>query len=289
MYETDSFLDKIKDVFFNYRDRFTRETFVLTFTVLLLFMSISSPLLYKLCSLFLPVIVIILLTLIYSIYMIYAMCVLCIKRLHDLNRTGWLSILVIIPFLNVFFVAYLCLKKGDPGSNDYGNALRYEGPSFLLVLCYIVLSLYAVATVTGLYYWKKLRNVQNTAQGVQTMISVLPKGAQKQVQEELKTKPRAMGALFVDNQFTAPIVSITENRVLVQGINFKQAIQAALSQNKKVEIRFPDNSTANVTRLVTSDDSLSVQMSVFEIDKAIGTPAKLRDRNRKLLENMNAF
>lgn len=280
-----SFSDKIKDIFFNHRGRFSRETFVVTFAGFLLFIFISSPLLYKLCGLFLPWFLIVLLAMAYVGYMIYAMIVLCIKRLHDLNMSGWASFLVMIPLVNLLFIAYLCLKEGDFGSNRYGEALDYEGPSFLLFLSYAVLCVYAVAMGAGLYYGKKLRSIQNTGQGVQKMIGILPKS----VQEELKQNPRAMGVLFIDNQFASPAVSITKNRVLVRGIDFKQAIQQALSQGKKVEVRFSDNSFANVTRLVVSDDSLSVQMAVFEIDQPIGVPAELGDRNRQLLERMNAF
>ena len=285
MYGQKSFSDKIKDIFFNHRDRFSRETFTITFTALLLFMFITTPFVYKLCSLFLPKFMIILLAIAYVVCMIYSMFVLSIKRLHDLNITGWLSILILIFPLNMFFWAYLCLRKGDPGTNNYGNSLEYEGPSFILFLCYAVLCLYAVGTGVGLFYAKKLRNIQNTVQGAQKLVSILP----KKLQEEVKESPRVMGALFVDNQFTAPVVSITENRVLVRGVNFKQVIQAALSQKRKVEIRFPDNSLTNVTKFIVSNDSMSVQMAVFEIDKPIGTPAKLSEKNRQLLENMNAF
>lgn len=185
----------------------------------------------------------------------------------------------------MFFWAYLCLRKGDPGTNNYGDSLEYEGPSFILFLCYAVLCLYAVGTGVGLFYAKKLRNIQNTAQGAQKLVSILP----KRLQKELKNTPRAMGALFVNDQFTVPAVLITKNRILVRGTNFKYAIQTALSQKKKVEIRFPDNSLASVTRFVVSNDSVSVQMAVFEIDKPIGTPTELREGNRKLLEGMNAF
>ena len=285
MQETNSFLDKIKNIYFNHEDRFSRETFVITFVGLLVFMFVSIPLLYKLCGLFLPFILIVLFAMAYVICVSYAMIVLCIKRLHDLNSSGWLSILVIVPYLNILFLAYLCIKKGEPESNDYGDSLEYEGPTFLLFLCYAVLCIYPVSMGVGFYYWKKLRNIPNTAQGVQKLVTVLPKTAQ----EELRNNPRAMGALFINNQFTVPVVSITKNRVLVRGNNFKYFIQAALSQNKTLEIRFSDDSTASITKFIISDDALSVQMSVFEIDKPIAIPAKLNDRNRKLLENINAF
>ena len=118
MYGSNSLSAKIKDIFLNHRDRFSRETFVITFTALLVFMFVTSPLLYKLCGLFLPMFIIILLGIGYVAYMIYAMFVLCIKRLHDLNITGWASVSLMIPILNIFFIAYLCLKKGDYGKKQ---------------------------------------------------------------------------------------------------------------------------------------------------------------------------
>ena len=287
MYPGNSFSSQLKDIFLNHRGRFARATFAVTFAALLLFMSITSPLLYKFCGLFLPMFMVVLLVLVYAIYMTYALFVLCIKRLHDMNLAGWYSVALLIPFFNFVFIAYLCLKKGDLGDNSYGGALvDYQGPSVLLFFSYAVLLVYAGFTGVGLYYGVKLRDIQNTGQGAQKMIGVLP----KKIQAELKNTPRAMGVLFVNSQFAGPAVSITKSRILVQGTDLKRTIQSVLSQKGKVEIRFPDNSQANITQFVSSDDSLSVQMAVFEMDKPIGTPpAKLGERNRKLLENINAF
>ena len=290
MHEEDSFLDRIKEVFFNPNGRFSRETFVITFTGLLLFASITSPLLYKLCGLFLPVFIINLLALGYVGYIIYAFFVIYIKRLHDLNLTGWLSLIILFPVLNFFFTIYLCIKDGSPGQNKHGDSLLYDGPSVLLFLCYAVLGLYALGTGAGLIYWKKMRNIPNTGAGVQQVMNIIPKNLMpEKLQEDLKNNPRAMGLLFIDNQFTAPAVSITKTRVLIRGIHVYKMIQVALREGKKLEIRFSDNSVANVTKFIASDDSLSVQMAVFEIDKPLGTPAPLHKENRNLLENINAF
>ena len=280
-----SFSAQIKDIFLNHRDRFSRETFAVTLTALMLFTAITTPFLYKLCSLFLPLFFVLILTIGYAAGVTYAMFVLYIKRLHDLDRTGWLSILILVPFLNIMFTAYLCFKRGTPGPNDYGDSLTYEGPLLLLLLCYGVLCLYGLAMLAGLFYWKKIGRIGNTGQGVQQMISILPKSAR----EELKDNPRAMGALFIDNQFTAAAASITENRILVRGVDSKRIIQKALLNRKQVTVRFSDNTMANITRLIAANDSLSVQMAVFEIDKPLGVPAKLSERNKKLLEEMKAY
>lgn len=43
-----------------------------------------------------------------------------IKRLHDLNKTGWLYLIAIIPIVSFFFMLYLWIAKGDAGDNQYG-------------------------------------------------------------------------------------------------------------------------------------------------------------------------
>lgn len=290
MYNEDSLLDKIKEVFFNSKGRFSRETFAITFTGLLLFASITSPLLYKLCGLFLPIFLVNLIALGYVGYLTYAFFIIYIKRLHDLNLTGWLSLIILFPFLNFFFTIYLCIKDGSPGQNKYGDSLLYDGPSVLLFFCYAVLGLYAIGTGVGLIYWKKMRNIPHTGEGVQQVMNIIPKNLMSEkIKEDLKNNPRSMGLLFIDNQFTAPVVSITKTRVLIRGIHVYKMIRIALRSGKRLEIRFSDNSVANVTKFIASDDSLSVQMAVFEIDKSLGTPAPLHEENRKLLENINAF
>jgi uncharacterized membrane protein YhaH (DUF805 family)/type II secretory pathway pseudopilin PulG len=43
-----------------------------------------------------------------------------VKRLHDLNKSGWLWLLGLIPLVNFCFGIYLLFGKGTDGSNDYG-------------------------------------------------------------------------------------------------------------------------------------------------------------------------
>ncbi len=43
-----------------------------------------------------------------------------IRRLHDINMTGWASIALIIPFVGLLLVIYLCWKNGDVAVNTYG-------------------------------------------------------------------------------------------------------------------------------------------------------------------------
>jgi uncharacterized membrane protein YhaH (DUF805 family) len=43
-----------------------------------------------------------------------------IKRLHDLDKSGWLYLLGIIPIVSFFFALYLIFFKGTDGNNKYG-------------------------------------------------------------------------------------------------------------------------------------------------------------------------
>lgn len=44
------------------------------------------------------------------------------RRFHDIGITGWASLALLIPFLGLLGVIYLCWKHGDTGSNAYGAA-----------------------------------------------------------------------------------------------------------------------------------------------------------------------
>ena len=43
-----------------------------------------------------------------------------IRRCHDLNRTGWMMLLIFIPLVNIFFAIYLMFFHGTEGDNKYG-------------------------------------------------------------------------------------------------------------------------------------------------------------------------
>jgi uncharacterized membrane protein YhaH (DUF805 family) len=43
-----------------------------------------------------------------------------IRRFHDINASGWWSILVVVPIVNLITILVLILKAGAIGANDYG-------------------------------------------------------------------------------------------------------------------------------------------------------------------------
>lgn len=44
-----------------------------------------------------------------------------IQRLHDINKSGWLSILCLVPFVNIVYGLCLLFIPGSEGTNNYGG------------------------------------------------------------------------------------------------------------------------------------------------------------------------
>lgn len=51
----------------------------------------------------------------------YSMIALAAKRAHDMGKTGFLALLMIVPFVTLFAFAAFCLIPGEPAPNRYGD------------------------------------------------------------------------------------------------------------------------------------------------------------------------
>lgn len=47
-----------------------------------------------------------------------------VKRLHDLERSGWLAALLMIPFVNFYIIYLLLFRRGTEGQNVYGAEFK---------------------------------------------------------------------------------------------------------------------------------------------------------------------
>lgn len=52
--------------------------------------------------------------------MLYFTFIFTIRRLHDRNHSGWLSLLMLVPFANAILALYLIFAKGDAHANQFG-------------------------------------------------------------------------------------------------------------------------------------------------------------------------
>ena len=41
---------------------------------------------------------------------------IAIRRFHDLGKSGWFSLLLLIPLVNLLVIIYLCIADGKPGA-----------------------------------------------------------------------------------------------------------------------------------------------------------------------------
>ena len=291
--------NQIKFIFFNSQGRLSREFFTIALALLSIFIFIGIPLIDLIGELILPNFLRALIVFISSLYATYAGFVISIKRLHDLNLTGWLSILNLAVPLSFLFIAYLVFAKGSKGDNKYGEPFKMAHPPLLIKVSYGFLVICGIFTVVmGFAFLKGIKEGTKAglSSGAGAIVGKAMTGAGKnyqeefkKIEEEFKKAPRSMGMILIDNQISGAGVSIAKDRVMLVGAKFKEKIQTSLSAGKRVEIRFTDKSSANLTRLLVFNDSPSVQVSVFLINPSIGTPGVLGGQSKKLLNEMNAF
>jgi len=81
--------------------------------------------------------------------MIILSFIFMIRRLNDLDKTGWLSLLMIIPFVNLLLALYLIFGRGNSGANKYGPA-PCENSMGVKVLALMFPVLFVVGIVVGI-------------------------------------------------------------------------------------------------------------------------------------------
>ena len=81
---------------------------------------------------------------------VYFLMVISIRRLHDMNRSGWFSVFLFIPVLNVLIGLYLLLGSGTAGINRYGlprHTPVWEKILAWLMIIITILSMFASSTL----------------------------------------------------------------------------------------------------------------------------------------------
>ncbi len=75
------------------------------------------------------------LPLLMAVLIMAANFVFVIRRLHDMNRTGWLSLLALVPFVGIVFGLWVLFGPGDKEANQYGAAPGPNGTGVLAACC----------------------------------------------------------------------------------------------------------------------------------------------------------
>ena len=71
--------------------------------------------------------------------MFVAMICITIRRLHDLNKSGWLCLIFLIPLVGTIFSIYVMAAKGTDGENKYGFKRPTEQTEKVIGSLYLVL------------------------------------------------------------------------------------------------------------------------------------------------------
>ena len=80
-----------------------------------------------------------------NIIVMMFLIVFMIKRLHDLNWTGWLSLLYVIPLVNLIFAIILLFAPGNAGPNKYGPPPRPENnAAAIIIICFISIAVIGI-------------------------------------------------------------------------------------------------------------------------------------------------
>ena len=279
-YSGQSFSEVVRNTYFNHRGRLSPQVFVVAMAFLVLAMATAHFVLYPMCAL-LPSAIKGFVIIGYIFTLIYSLFVLVIKRLHDLNHTGWFSLFIYTPFLNLLFLLYLIFKHGDTTENKFGHPSSYSPPKIIMLVSY---SFFIVFMSFPFFVY--LRGVSNikSPQTVQEWIDSAPEVSRQSLEKEKDS----LAIISINDETIAMGVFITRNRLLIRGTNFKVAVQNELDKNQKLKVRGLEK-TAHISRFIASDDSLTTQMAVFEVDQPIGKPGSLGEENKKTLERINAF
>lgn len=77
---------------------------------------------------------------IFSMLLVYALSIavtiiLARRRLHDLGKNGWLSVVMLIPLVGFFFWLWLLFGAGDAQGNEYGPPPGPNSTGVIVMAC----------------------------------------------------------------------------------------------------------------------------------------------------------
>ena len=82
--------------------------------------SLAVSFFLMLCEMVLPLSVISILFKIAPVFNVVVTSSFIVRRCHDLDKSGYWGLLVLIPIVNFFFLLYLLFANGTAGGNHYG-------------------------------------------------------------------------------------------------------------------------------------------------------------------------
>jgi uncharacterized membrane protein YhaH (DUF805 family) len=62
---------------------------------------------------------------VYSLGLLIPTLAILVRRLHDIGRSGWWILLMIIPMIGSLIILFFTLFDSQKGENEYGMSLKY--------------------------------------------------------------------------------------------------------------------------------------------------------------------
>lgn len=99
------------------------------------------------------------------IAMFVAMICITIRRLHDLNKSGWLCLIFLIPLVGTIFSIYVMAAKGTEGENKYGIKRPTEQTEKVIGSLYLILMIvYLLVMIPLMFNMQSMMNNLEQAQ-----------------------------------------------------------------------------------------------------------------------------
>ena len=105
--------------------------------------------------------------------MFVAMICITIRRLHDLNKSGWLCLIFLIPLVGTIFSIYVMAAKGTEGENKYGIKRPTEQTEKVIGSLYLILMIVYLLVMLPLMFnmQSMMSNLEQAQLQEQAMIS----------------------------------------------------------------------------------------------------------------------
>ena len=118
------------------------------------------------------------------IAMFVAMICITVRRLHDLNKSGWLCLVFLIPLVGTIFSIYVMAAKGTQGENNYGIKRPTEQTEKVIGSLYLVLMIvYLLVMIPVMLNMQGMMN--NMAQAQLEEQAMMSEGEPEMNDEEL--------------------------------------------------------------------------------------------------------
>ncbi len=75
--------------------------------------------------------------------------VYAVRRLNDLNKSGWWSLTILIPLVNLIVIFYMLCGAGTKGDNNFGPAPD-DNPTWVKVVFWLMVGLTVLGTVAAI-------------------------------------------------------------------------------------------------------------------------------------------